>query len=745
MRFRLSFTHEIEGTVTVSEPEGLTQAIIGLTRHPELKTLVKEFKTSLRLYGSNGTQDGKRDWFKNIERTYGPDAVVEILIEYAPDDFIFQELFTGEVGIQTVMEELAFDHGLELTPVQNGFWRKAMSRWDVPVNIHSATNLDGESVTVYTAENLLLPTQILEKRRYNYFKYALNQYYGIAGQMEDNGFEYLQLGFETGDENILDEIKWNDIPTAMTNEPFPVATMQENGDYDFDIKVTLGHNRIIDPNFSQSTIGKYVVYIRINGNTPTLLTATDVTYGLDVVTEWVYQDTLSLLAGDEIYIYVKDDYDFSTDIVFVFGINGFEFSGSFQYGESFISIIGRTTFPQTNCPGVLIHDVSASTLDRITEPDLFYSELLGSASTRARTYDDDGCYWNNILVKGLHLRGYSLSEKQFSISMKDIWEGLNPHIPLCIGYEKHPDTDADIIRLEEIDHAYQSSSMSVLLSGVQRIKRKYSDQYFNSVETGSAKGKIEDISGIDDPQKQVRANIFKNIGRKLTLLSAFITQSLTVEWTRRSTKEKSADNKFDNDTFMVEVTADGSDYTPRLDEDYDSVTDLLNESTRYNKRWWPARAFVRWSKYIFNGCQNYVGTVYRFVSGDGNYNATSERVAGSCSDNYGGASLDEGGDIAVTSDYLYIPIAHEIEHYLTEEEFNTIDQNRNLAIGVSQFYTTGSHKEFFIDDIQRELLTGQIKLIGFFKEPFDIQTVQQGGIIEQGGRSFDATFAFEFE
>jgi len=127
-----------------------------------------------------------------------------------------------------------------------------------------------------------------------------------------------------------------------------------------------------------------------------------------------------------------------------------------------------------------------------------------------------------------------------------------------------------------------------------------------------------------------------------------ITQSLTWEWTRRSTKEKSADNKFDNENFMVEVTASGADYTPRLNEDYDSVTGLLNEATRYNKRWWPARAFVRWSNYIFMGCQNYVGTVYRFVSGEGNYDATSERKPDDCSDNYGGESLDEGGNITVT-------------------------------------------------------------------------------------------------
>ena len=93
MRFRVYATHAIEGTVLLSEPEGLKSAIISLKRHPKLHSLVKEFNTSFRTYGSNGTQDGRRDWLKNIETTYGPDEVIEKLIEYAPDNFVFRELF----------------------------------------------------------------------------------------------------------------------------------------------------------------------------------------------------------------------------------------------------------------------------------------------------------------------------------------------------------------------------------------------------------------------------------------------------------------------------------------------------------------------------------------------------------------------------------------------------------------------------------------------------------------------------
>src|SRR5688572_25780230 len=223
MRLRTSFTHEIEGTVIVSEPEGLTQAIIGLTRHPELCTLVKEFKTSMRLYGSNGTQDGQRDWFKNIETVYGPDAVVEELIEYSVDGFTFLELYSGEIGIQTVLEDLAFDHGLELTGVQKGFWRKAMGRWDVPVNIQAATNLDGEAVTVYSPENLLLPTQIIRKR---------TEMFGTDGVSgSDVGVDNNSVTVQIGLPFLLEEID-DSAAIPFANNPTPVAVLElkEAGD-----------------------------------------------------------------------------------------------------------------------------------------------------------------------------------------------------------------------------------------------------------------------------------------------------------------------------------------------------------------------------------------------------------------------------------------------------------------------------------------------------------------------------------
>lgn len=750
MRYRTTATHDIEGTVVLSEPIGLRGSILGLVRHPELHSLVKEFNTSMQTYGSNGTQDGKRNWFKNIEKVHGPDSVVLISFEEAKDGFNFVSFFSGEVAIQSIVESLGFDHVLEFTPAPNGFWRRFMSRFDVPVNVQSATDLDGGAVDVLTPETLNLPSQKLRRifeRDIHYNDANLGLFDPGEGTVGLTSWVTF-----TNSYNIIDEIGQrfdygNAVFTTLPTDVFEYFfKMEYAGRYRFQanlkFSVILSGPRVITLQWYYAT--------RLSG----VLTETAIggTWGGGAPTNSIKMSgvltpdiTIDMEVGDEFYLYAKITLDSGADISF---FSDYDDDSGLPFDPVYteFKVTADTIFQDSQTNGKLLHDLCASVSDRITDTGKFYSDLLGSPYTQARTYAESGCYWNNIVLTGLLLRGYTLSEKQFAISMKNIWDGINPHLNLYMGYEKHPDTGVDIIRLEEKAHGYDSSSFSVLLSGVQKIRRKYTDQYFNSVETGSQKGAIEDISGIDDPQKQTRASIFKNIGKKLSILSTWITQGLTIEWTRRSTKKKSADNKFDNDYFMIEVTRDGSEYNPRIDEDYDSVTNLLNEDTRYNKRWTPARMFLRWSNYIFNGCQNYIGTVYRFVSGEGNYDMTSERVPDDCSDNYGGEVLAENADITVTSEHLYIPIEYEIEHYLTQEEFDTIDANRTLALGVSQFAESlGGHVAFFINDLKLEKDSGQIKISGFFKDYFDIQTVPQGGTITQGGKIFDATFDVSFE
>lgn len=793
MKFRVTATHAIEGSVILSEPEGLVQMIAGFTRHPTFHSLVKDFKSPLRLYGSNGQQDGRRDWVKNIERVYGPDTVIEILVEVAQDGFVFATFFQGEVGIQTVVEYLDFSHELELTPVQKGFWRKAISRYDVPVNVFGNKNLDGESVLVPDVENLIMTPQVI--RMNGSYKQVLRNDMGTdwtgfpASASENTDFangQYVSFSLDT---DVLNEVttKYN-LPVAALNAlPNPYFVMEYAGTYTFHLYLNVTMKLLDTPaglycyrdvsNGTPSTRHELKLYIKFGnhqeiemtglalGQSVPPFTSThtflNTSTGLDEWSEFDYTFTgITLEASTPVFIYFKvTDRDFfekynivsgfvlqpvilgtdNTNIPWSDLVSRLPFQATVN--PSYITVVADTIYPENNVEAILMHDLGAAILDRITDPNKLYAPVIGGQYTHARTYAEEGPYWNNINYKLINSRGYSLSEKQFSASLKDFFEGGDPMFNWGMGYETIGLQELITIR-NKADY-YDSSSMSVLLSGVQKITRKYGPDYFNVMSTGYQDGRIESVNSIDTPQQQTRASIFKNIGTKIEKFSTWIGQGSTIEDARRTTRKKSADYTYDDKIGIIEVTKSGSDYVPRLDEDFTSVTGILNESSRYNKHHTPARFFLRWMNYFSGGLQSYLGTVFRFVSGVGNYDMVSTMIDGSVPDDYGGNPLSEKADITVTNDYLWIPKIFEIQHFMTLTEFNTIDANRRLAIGISQSDT--DYQAFFIDDLQYEVSSGSVKITGKFKEEFDIITVPPGSQIFQGGQIFDATFAFEFE
>lgn len=325
-------------------------------------------------------------------------------------------------------------------------WAKFIARRDVLVDLSSTTDMDGNVIEAVELVDLNLPPQKIRKMYSGKYKYAYE-----IGQPEDSGYEYYQLDFEL---ETLDEIDGKfTIPRLLVTElPSPIFQMEEDGVYTFDVKITLGHNRPIEPNFCQSTLGKYVTYIQINDETPIAFTGVDVVHGSDTVTEWSYNDILTLKRLDEVRIYVQDLYDFSTDVLYIFGEDGFEFSGAFPYGESYMNVEAYTTFPETAAQVYLLHDALGGVIERIVGRNAFYSEFFGSTSTIMRQYESDGCGWKNVITRGLQIRGYTFDEKRFSISFNQLWKCVNPLFCLGLGYDE---IDGEqVIRIEPMDHFY---------------------------------------------------------------------------------------------------------------------------------------------------------------------------------------------------------------------------------------------------------------------------------------------------
>ncbi len=186
----------------------------------------------------------------------------------------------------------------------------------------------------------------------------------------------------------------------------------------------------------------------------------------------------------------------------------------------------------------------------------------------------------------------------------------------------------------------------------------------------------------------------------MDIRSDFVAASIGIEITRRQTIEKSKDYKYDNEVFIISINPNdvsANVYVPELDENFSSIGGLLSSATRYNNILTPAYNMLRWQNFT-NGClTKYPSSVYKFVSGEGNYSMSSNSDH-TCHgfNNFG--PLTESQDIPIVKSYLHLPLLYTIEIInFTWDDYLAIRNNRHKAIALSQ--TIDNYKRFFIKDL----------------------------------------------
>jgi hypothetical protein len=388
--------------------------------------------------------------------------------------------------------------------------------------------------------------------------------------------------------------------------------------------------------------------------------------------------------------------------------------------ENYVRITALTTYPDSTVDGFLLHDVGSEIIKRVCQSELV-SDYLGSTSTQSRAYDENGCEWNHMLYKGLHLRGYEVSEKAFFQSFKEWWNGANPIFNLGLSYDT---LDGDtVIRCEEKSYFFDPDPI-INLSWVNNIVRYHDkDHIFKKISLGYEKWQAEEVSGIDDPQtKKTYATKFETIGTDKTLYSKFIAASLAIEVTRRKNQDLTTDYKFDNDTFILavkpgELASPSGAYLPELDENFDSVTDINDPETRYNFLLTPLRNFFRWMNYFNGALQKNLSSAFKFSSGEGNYLISSQYDCESgpkaaCP----GMVCEEVGeqDDLVINDfpeigYLFTPETLEFSYPLSWADYKLIRDNRTKAIGVSK--TDENHMICFIKRLEYDINESHAKFV----------------------------------
>lgn len=697
-RFRFTLNNSTEGQLIIKEPGGWDQAIIKLERHKEYNSLVEYYDQPLTFW----SPDGGYDYIKTVESSQGVDASITILIELS-DDFgtTWETVFDGVLALDTI-KEIDF-YKLECGVIRNDFWSKFVNRKGTPVDLSSVTSIDGTTVTAVSDIDIALTAQAIRAK----FKRTVN-YNPAPPATSLFTFDIRTVGTTSyvifdNSRNDLDEIEDREEYGTQISGELPTDAKKYlflakyNGTYNINASIrfsfVFGASRNADVKW-------YYAY-RQSGtlSTPTQIGSTTSVSGATTCPDdgvKTVNTSIDLEPGDEIYLWGELTLNSGTDVTY---FPDYDTDPTAGYSPVYTSleVTADTLYPDTEIEGFFIRDAALSILRKI----------ISQNTVLTSTYFGSGCGRYFGLMKGLHLRGYTNTEKPFFMSFDDWWQGASPIFCIGLGYNN----DQDEIEIEDMAYFYDQSTNSVNLSNVNKIERGYeTDVIFRKIEIGYQKWESENISGIDDPQtKHTYATRFQKIGKDITLYSKFMAASLAIESTRRQTIEKSKDYKLDNDTFIISLnpTPISSVYQPELDENYSGVSNLLNSDTRYNLRLTPARNFLRWREF-FNGClQAYTSTDYKFQSGEGNFDMLSNLSEATCDGAIETGSLFEDQDIDVTTDNLFTHEIWEFEHPLTWTQYKAIRNNRTKSIGISR--TGSGHQAFFVIELSYEITSARAK------------------------------------
>jgi hypothetical protein len=717
----------------ISQPDGWEDCKLILERHDDFNSLIEHYDGgaggAFIFYGNNGQENGGIDYLKHLEQVYGFNVQVNILTEFSFDSSNYEEIFSGQVDISAKNEMP--DNLLQAPIIRDDVWTKFITRRDTQVDLSSNVDLDGNLVPPAVPVTINLTAQKILKIHYSFEE--LN----TSAVMDVSDNEYIQF---TPGKFELDEMEdfYNLVPINNPALPGPTFDVREAGDYTFDIRWTVSLILGTTENHANSLD----VFIQINEEAPTTFSRSNQTsVGVDY-TFFTYSGTVSLNEGDSVRIYAQQDSVSVLNWGFwgVDGLNNIALGGSYDQSRpngmpdipTYTRVTAHTLYPETTAQGYLIHDLLDAIIRRICGVSL-YSEFLGSQNTNSRQYPSNGCGWMYAILKGLQIRQYTITEKPFFASFNQVWNGIHPILCLGLDYEELDDSPAArVIRIEQMDHFY-SDDVSINISNVRDIQSSYDkESIFKTVKPGYKKWQADDISGIDDPQtKRTYALPFDKVGKELNLESDFIAAGLTIETTRRTTRKKSADYKYDNDIFIIAINEDDVSpdrYVPELDENFDQISGLTDSDTRYNSILTPMRNLLRWAKFIGGCMQPYSTGYYRFVAGEGNYDMLSDYSCGSgnqcqaiiCD------PLSERQDISLQSynsvfGYLHLAQECEMTVPMSKNQYDVIKNNRKKSIGISQ--TDANFTKFKIKKLVYNLIEGTATINAWPKTFFNIQVI----------------------
>ena len=677
--------------IQIRQPAGWKDIQLVLERHPKFYSLIEYFEGTFLWYGQ------AIELFHQIETESGPDATVTLVVSVSFQRDVWEDLFNGLIDLSE-LEELTkqtVPYKIKAPIIRNDTWAKLINRMSTPVDQLAALSLDGDPVTVENKISLPLPSQTI------FDAYKIHN--SVAG---GNLTEWTIPNSESLVVDFIDE-EYNSMEQGEIFT-YPVSQWPDSVPFDLPKSVAIfdGVRRVrISVDFYQGSIIAPQALIPLSGSsglrmaiyykdaTPivstTFLDRVDMSGNGKNWTRFTCDVEYNQLAGDFINIFLLNNSGVSQNVFMGMPVGAPPDFGTEQY----IKIDANTTYEDTETDSILLKNSFINILRKIIGKD----EVLQSTAL-------DGYLGNYALQKILHLRGWLMVDKPFTMSFEDNWEGASPALALGLGY----DEDTGLIEIETIGHFFKITP-SITFNEVGDITRLYATNYlYKLIENGFKDWSAESPGGIDDVQTKKKYRLRNKIsGKTLSNLSGYFAAALAMEEARRKRAEETKDYKFDEKISIIAVKDDGvGGYTPELGADFESVANVNNPNSRYNFRLAVARVFKRWQPY-YQGCLEYYDNEkFYFASGEGNvkavitFKSTDPEVKPEDSD----GGIAENQDIDKGADNLILPNLYKATGVpITWDQYKIIRASKNNAIGLPYNH---ENRSMYINRLSYKLMKG---------------------------------------
>lgn len=382
--------------------------------------------------------------------------------------------------------------------------------------------------------------------------------------------------------------------------------------------------------------------------------------------------------------------------------------------ETYFRVSAVKVCPPTNSNVYAINETLSRVTEAITDNCLrVKSDYYGRTDSQPYSSTSDGCGSLRITTSGLKIR--RAPAPAFFASLKDLFDGLRGIDNIGMGIEDNPFIPGfNWLRIEPVEYFYQDEEI-LALPFVPQPKIAVQEQlHYSNIKSGYQKWEVEKVNGLDEPNsnREYRTGL-SSVNNTIDITSKLIAGSYPIEVTRQQSfaNTGAADTTYDNETFIICVDRDGSDFIVERGN-IDNPANVFSPQTLYNWRIRPFSNLMRWFKSIANSYPNLNDSANKlfFSSGTGNYLAGGQLSETTCKLENGVKT--ENRDLAksdfINADFatpLWKPEYATFKYPLSVANYKTL---KSKPYGYISFQCgTGEWKKGYIQNLHYRLNKGE--------------------------------------